>query len=813
MTKILFDESHNELLRLQLNDNDDESDTWNELRNILTEQLKYEVLHPVTSEAATLTARIFDAEEQADILVLAAPTKEFTTDEIESIKYFVRLGKSLLIANNYFSLHPREHLYKINELLETFGLQAQQLVSYPHEQVSKFLPHYLSSGIHRLAIKDPSYFKLLNDVPQIIATLPETGKPFLTAVDTKPGRVVTVGDFSLFGDGFIHEDDNKLLTINIFRWLGYNNLLDFGQSHVNPEIMYGHKKIFSFNLVNSYSRQRLEGIRCSLESDSVALIENSSQEARPLIVGENSHIKWIVEPRELGLQNLRLKVNFPQNFNHSPLVLDPVVQFNCVPNAEFSLVIRDSQGKQMQTVETGVPFNVQAIVRWNPNAKQVHLTLGLECPLAPITIEQTEADRWHLTALDVGTWTIKLTIQETNQEIKQPLVVKSSPQFQIAKIERDLVSTLAAKVHHRISQVLPEFDVEAIKQIPFILLTPEDFVRKIYPQDIQELLLEALDAARNETQEFTPLVDELLSHIAPLYSPQHGCCIPYDPKLTAYLIEKYPLRENNIAYNFLCVEGHDLYGQIWLEGNIAALLLHEKYGHGFFFTQTKLGQQMSILYRHGLLRTIDAENLRDPYLRSLHQEYGQVIQMLNHSALLLNEGFATWVEMTGLQRLSGIFEQTVHRRKEFLFQDQELEILVPHSEYFTKFNPGPGSKYQIMYDRLKSIESFFSYLDQDFGIQCAAQAMFKAADVNFGISEQNGQIQFTLSANQIKQLLLDECEGCEAGADRRLRRIWRVLKDYTDKYKDHQVRLQWYYTYLHADNYVVDKVIADKLGW
>jgi hypothetical protein len=54
VTKILFDESHNELLRSQLTDDDDDedADTWSELRKILTEELKYEVevLPPVSSE-------------------------------------------------------------------------------------------------------------------------------------------------------------------------------------------------------------------------------------------------------------------------------------------------------------------------------------------------------------------------------------------------------------------------------------------------------------------------------------------------------------------------------------------------------------------------------------------------------------------------------------------------------------------------------------------------------------------------------------------------------------------------------------------
>ncbi|MBW4476020.1 MAG: GldG family protein [Tolypothrix brevis GSE-NOS-MK-07-07A] len=810
MKKILFDESHQELLRSQQTN---DADTWTELRSILTEELKYEVLPPVTSETASLTEQIFDERLNADVLILAAPTQIFTDDEVEAITYFVRAGKSLLIANNYYSLQPQEHWHKINKLLESFGLHAQQLVSYPHEKVSNLHPHYLSSGVRRLAIKDPTYLKLLNDAPQVVATLPETGKPFLTAVEANRGRVVAVGDFSLFGDSYIQKDDNRMLALNIFRWLAYDNFLDFGGSYINSEVIYGRTEVFSATLINSYLQKRLEGIRCSLESDSVALIENQSQEVHPLLVGEKSQLKWIIEPRQLGSQSLRLKVDFPENLTHPSLTLNPIVEFKCVPDAEFSLVVRDSQAKELQTAETGVAFNVQAVVRWNLNAKQVPLQLVVDCPLAPITVEQTEADRWRLTAIEAGNWTIRLTIKETDQKITRTIEVHASPQFKIAKIERSIVSTLAAKVHHRISQILPEFDIDVIRQIPFQLLTPEDQVRKIYPPDIQERLLEALQAARSETEEFTPLVDELLLYIAPVYSPQHGCCIPYDPKLAAHLIQKYPSLEKNIAYNFLCVEGHDLYGQTWLEGNIAALLLHEKYGHGFFYTQTKLGQQLAIIYRHGLLRKLDSDRLRSPYLRSIHQEYGQVIQMLNHSALLLNEGFATWLELTGLQRLSGIFEQTVHRRKEFLFQDTQLEILVPRSEYLRRFNPGPGSKYQIMYDRLKSIQSFFSYLDPDFGIQCAVQAMSKAADIDFGISEQDGQIQFKLSADKIKELLFDDRKDYEAGADRRIRRIWRILKDYSEQFQDHQAQLQWQNAYLHATFSMVNKIIEEKLGW
>jgi len=810
VTKILFDESHGELLRSQLTNNN-QVDTWNEVRKILAEELNYEVLPPHSVDRGSLADGILE-DQDVDVLALAAPTQALTLDEVEAIAYFVSLGKSLLIAYNYYSLQQREHQHKINELLEPLGLHAQQLVSYPPEKVSNFHPHYISSGMQRLAIKDPAYIKVLNDVPQVVATLPETGKPFLATVEANPGRVVAMGDFSLFGDSCVQEDDNRLLVLNIFRWLAYDNLLDFGTVQMKPEVSYGRAEVFSVTLVNSYLQKRLEGIHCSLESDSLALIEKPSLEVRPLLAGEPSQLKWIVEPRQLGFQSLRLRVDFPQNRGDSVLKLDPVVQFKCVPDAEFTFMVCDHQGKEIETVETGAPFYVGAVVHWKLDAKQVPLKLSLDCPLAPITIEQIDAVRWRLTALDAGTWTIRLTVKETHQEKTRPIQVYPSPQFQIAKVERDIVSALAAKISHWISQILPEFNVDVIEQIPFQLFTPEDQVCKLYPPHIQEILLESLQAARSEADVLLPLIEELLLYVAPTYSPQHGCCIPYDPKLAARLISKYSRGAKNIAYNFLCVEGNNLYGQTWLEGNIAALLLHEKYGHGFFYTQTNLGRQLALLYRHGLLRKIDAERLRSPYLRTLHEEYEQVIKMLHHSALLLNEGFATWIELTGLQRLSGIFEQTVHRRKEFLFQDTQLGRLVTRSDYFKQFNPGPGSMYQLMYERLKDIQSFFSDCDPDFGFHCAVQAMRKAADVDFGITEQDGQIQFRLGADRIKNLLLDKQKGYEAGSDRRMNRIWRVLKNYNAQLQNYQERLQLQRGYLQAKS-LVNKIIEDKLGW
>lgn len=803
-TKILFDDSHGELLTSQASE---------ELCRMLTDELNYEVSTPESADGVLLSYRLLE-EKGLDVIFLAAPTQAFSTDEIKTLTRFVRAGKSLLIATNYDSLQKQVSRSSINQILEPFGLCAQQLVSYPHDKVRSFSSHYLSSKVRRLAIKDPAYFKVLDHkmpdhVPQIVATLPETEKPFLAAVEAKPGRLVAVGDYSFFEDSNIQQDSNRLLVLNLFRWLAYQNALDFGYTQITPEIRYGKTGIFSISLINSYLREQLDGVQCVLESDSVAVIENSQQEMRPILPEEQSQMKWLIEPQQLGLQSLSLKVELPEKFKHPSLSLDPAIQFKCVPDAEISFVIHNTQGKIQEIVETGIPFEVEAVIRWEMGARQIPLQIALQTPAPEMIIEAVTNYHWRLTALTEGNWLVTLHVKETDQKITRLIHVAPSPKFQIAKVERDIVSALEVKIHHRITQIWERFDIEEIRKIPFQLLTPEDFVREVYPSYIQERLLEALQAARNEAQEFIPLVDELLFYIAPVYSPKHGCCIPYDPNLASHLVKKYELREENVAYNFLCVEGHKLYGQTWLEGNLASLLLHEKYGHGFFYTQTKLGKQLAILYRHGLLRKVDYEELKSPYLRALHEEYGQVIQILNHSALLLNEGFSTWVELTGLQQFPGFFEETLHRRREFLFRDTQLGLLTNRSVYFKKFNPGPGSKYQIKYEQLKEIYSFFS---MDMGFRCVMDAVIKAADVDFGITEHDGQIQFGLEAGKIQELLLDERRGYETGADIRMNKIWEVLKNYVEQLQNENSWLDWQRSCLHFGS-PVNKIVEEKLGW
>ena len=794
MKRILFDETHGEILTHR---------NATELRVLLNSLSEITVVEP---NGRTIESGLLE-QYDIDILVIAAPADTFSPREIDAIKTFLRSGNSLLFASNHKSLDNKAEVPdQINGILENFDVHVQQVVGRRDTSIQNFFPHYLSSGVERLIIENPTRIKILGSKPLVVATSSMSNEPFLVAIEAGSSRVIVVGDTSFLKDGNIKQGDNQILALNIFRWLSLQNIVDIHNVSIDSEIRYGKRGRFSAGLSNLCIQERLDGIQCLLESSEVS-IDKPRVSIRSIAIGDTRDESWQIEPQKLGFHSLSLNVELPGKWDNNSFRIDPAAQFQCVPDADIRLIVSDQKGDIQDVVETGVSFNVSVSVRWEAGAKQTPLHFRLERS-SSLVVEQLTEHCWRLTALDEGKQVLIVKVQETSQIISKLIYAEPSLVDKINKIEREIVSEIEAKIKYRLSQILPTLNISVLQSISFNLLTPEDFISKVYPAHIQERLMDILHIIKQKGKADGGLIKHLLYYVAPLYSPTHGCCIPYAPELAAHLIEEYTLHEQNIAYSFLWIGDGDVYGRTWLEGNIAALLLHEKYGHGFFYTQTKLGQQLSILYRHGLLTKVSNENLKIPYLRAVHDEYGQAIRMLFHSAIILNEGLATWVEMTGLQHLGGVFTETVYRRKNFLFQDTELEELYPRSEYFNTFDPRPGSKYEIGYMRLESIQNDFGV---KLGLGSVLDSVVRAADVDFGISEQDGRVQFALRESQIRQLLLENRRGYEAGAQRRIAVIQRVIKAYFRQLKGIPGNAKQLEVLQAVSS--VDKILEKKLGW
>ncbi|NES21941.1 MAG: hypothetical protein F6K41_24200 [Symploca sp. SIO3E6] len=787
MISVLFDEAHQELFRLPSPSGESETAQQSALRQVLESELNWSSAEIKThsGEPGSLTSEILidDGDRiKYKILVLLAPTCGFTLQEIQTILEFVALGGSLLVAVNYESLRRLEQGgdNSTNELMGKFRLKFKQLYSYPPDTIEDFVPHYLTSEVNRCYFYEPIYLKVLPEKlpdkllypPSVVAKLPKTGDACLVAAELEEGgRVVAIADHIIFEDNYLQYGNNQQLVLNIFRWLAAQNFIDCFDAQINTEVLDGVATTFSISLSNPHGT-RLEYIDCLLESDSgVEIAEPSAKVIRSLAPYREAKLEWQVKPTQLGTHKLKLIVDRLKTPN--PLFFDTVAQFQCIPNVEIDLVIQNHHENVPELLEIGKPVEVKAVFRPKTDvvASSVQLSVATSSPqLVVEPIEQSETNyRWRLTAQEAGAGTIALVVKETGQRISRLIQVRPSVQAQIAEIEKTIVNPLKDEIRRRVVELQCGLEAESIQQISFRICTPEALVSQIYSGSLQEKLLELLRVARMEEQENLPLVRQLLRYIAPTFSPTNGCYLPYDPQLASHLAQEHRAYRDNLAQNLLSIEGSD---QIWLEQNIAALILHEQYGHGFFFTQTTLGKQLAILHRQGMTRNANPKSMRSPYPRKLYEEYQNAIRALWDSAVIVNEGFATWLELTILPLLSGVIGQAALRRRDFLFnRDDGLYLLSQDSQYFQQFPPFGNSRYQEGCQLFQRIQEYFG---SKSGIRAVVQAMIEITDIDVGITENQNQVQFSLSQETLMDSLLDPTED-DALADKRLRHIYSEL--------------------------------------
>ncbi len=180
-----------------------------------------------------------------------------------------------------------------------------------------------------------------------------------------------------------------------------------------------------------------------------------------------------------------------------------------------------------------------------------------------------------------------------------------------------------------------------------------------------------------------------------------------------------PLGDVNILY--------DMNKYIYPD-SIAGLLniiIHEKFGHGFFYQNTILGRKLLELEYHrkgiGLL-TKELEKISDKYAIG--------VQWFSVSTLIVNEGFAVWLVLKTLEK---ILERTPKKNQEFSQQvlneiksiknriSDTKNLNVDH-EYFTLKYGQSINPYELGYD-------LFQQIEDNYGEKCVSKALEIAADV------------------------------------------------------------------------------------
>jgi hypothetical protein len=810
MASVLFDEAHGELLSsLAVPEKDQETDT----RTLLEQKLRALGM-TIFSQTETWCEETLN---DCQVLAIIAPTASFSLYEIEAVEEFVRDGGGLVLTANAEALW-RQPDDSFNLLAERLGLRFEHYYNVPPEKVHDFKPHFISSGVGQISTWEVSTLTPLESSaiiqPRVLATIPETGEAFVTAVEVGQGRVVAIGDFILFGDKELTSLDNCTLASNLFHWLAFENPVDCRSVQAPETFLLGHTGSISVTLSNP-NPERVERVRCLLESDAGATIERPVLQIRSIPPRGQIWLQWSVIPQRLGSQRLSLTVDWPRarKGQEPPLFFDRLSEFTCQAPVELHVRALDETGEPRIELDRGQTFVVEGRVTWNDEAQLVPLDTDLTYRRRDLRLLRRERldglDRWHLEAVALGEHRVGFRIVESGQSVSLVVKVKESLQQWIDRLQADVVVSLDNECLRLTTRIREEFEV--VKSIPFCLMTPEDYVELVYPPEVARRLWAALASARREKEQNLPLLKQILANVAPLYSPKHGCYVPFDPELARRWADLHPLYQESIAQNLVYISGYNKdANDLLLDQNVVAYLLHEKYGHGFFYTQTQLGQQLAILYRQGFLRRADAARLAHPYPYQLYEAYRRAVEALTHSAIIVNEGFAAWVETQVLPKMGSEIAPAAHRRKTFLMtQDRRLETLARRSEYFKRFSNLQPSRYQEGHEYFDFIAD--RYFGEPWGPKCAVQAMLIAADVHLGITKTEDTVQFGLTPEEMEEALL-EVKQDDARADMRLRRIHSVLRQYQDWVRTEQRRLHCYRECLHSEC-PVNGIIAEKLGW
>ena len=525
------------------------------------------------------------------------------------------------------------------------------------------------------------------------------------------GRILGIGNIGWLTDSLILEADNKILAVNIFHWLSGNNPVDIKRISIPEHIVWGQSAKVAVQLYNDDAHIRPE-ITCVLESDRDAIVSEPIRKTRSIPPKTTTHMQWLVRPQVLGEQKLRLSIHIKDK---GSLFFDKLPPTICQAPGYLTLETKNEKGQQQTQFETGEQFFVDGAFHGDdPLSYELVLTFDdglIELPAGHQL--GNGVGRWHMQAVAPGEHQLTLSLPKTKQSLTALLKVNLSLPARLVEVKAAYLYPLEAEIIARLRQIDERFTDQRISKQSFEILPVEEFIKEVYPGDTATWLYGVLAAARREQWSNRELLEIVLDYLSPVYIVNRGGFIPFGPKLASHLAWLHPEECRYLENNLLCsLEIED----IRVKQNVAAYLLHEKYGHGFFYTYTKLGKQLALLEKHS--RNDDAIS------------YDAVSILIDDSSLIVNEGFSAWLELTFLKQLDRDTRQAFDIRSVLLLDKGTglLSRMYDEGSFFEKFWPRFDSRYREGYQ-------YLDFISQTFHMRCAIEMLMVAADVDLGVKE------------------------------------------------------------------------------
>jgi hypothetical protein len=304
-------------------------------------------------------------------------------------------------------------------------------------------------------------------------------------------------------------------------------------------------------------------------------------------------------------------------------------------------------------------------------------------------------------------------------------------------------------------------------------LAPLDFVALYEPasRDKVQKLIEATDTSKPLTQ--LDLI-ECLELCAPRYFYPDGprVLICSAPELAEKLIVLFPQQQQAIR-NTLSPSPEE----------IVAIIAHEKYGHGYLHLETKLGQQLACILEddeiYRAVATAETQKFSNsPWKRDFVEVHHDWLVYLLGSALVVQEGFASWVQTKLLLKMGGSF--AIHAARKLTRHPFSVPFrgLIPFLPYFQERG------YPTITERLFSPhKQGYDWIDEIYELMgygcmpCVLQVMREVMDIDFGISKDSrGVINVPIPPQRLLQYLKDGSPEYYL-ADQRLLAARNVLVD------------------------------------
>lgn len=243
---------------------------------------------------------------------------------------------------------------------------------------------------------------------------------------------------------------------------------------------------------------------------------------------------------------------------------------------------------------------------------------------------------------------------------------------------------------------------------------------------------------------------KLLELCAPrFFHPKLQVILTWAPAIAEQLIKQFPQQRYAIERTLAPSKEET-----------AAVICHEKYGHGFLYLETTLGHQVSHILEdyelhHAILINEKPLFLNTPWKRDFYDEHKNWLPYLLGSILLVEEGFAVWMQ-TKLLLLLG---ESFAFRAAYKLTRHPFSVpfggLIPFIQYFRERG------YKLLEERMFSPhKQGYDWIDdiyESLGYNCmfcVLQVMQMVMDIDFGITkDQYGIIHISTNSARMENYL------------------------------------------------------------